>query len=1026
MTYLPYHGTPQFLALLSILPASPFPALRFLHPYIHSPTNPPRQTIVYTAVNTPAFFNAFQNHVIKVLDAGHQGSSLLSFWATVTTQAIDGILDQSSSGRRQIQDQRVEEVLLRILPVLNACMKVSSGAEAVTACYMIIIVLVTKATFEDKVLDSLMEALTLSQDSGALDACLMCLAIVAEERSQIQLPKAVTKRLIRIPGLGRTLVTLSKQCRVDRLALGCALGAIEGIANSEERQKLLQGVIDSNILDEPQLSAVSSAMLHIVKSSKPGSSQHTALIQFASTLAESPAVLRSFEAAAKKDNIDLELLGFAIARSLETADDHFAEDEDEDMLDADGGDENSNLAILPPEISVISFLHSASLHLFQEVVPSFEEAVASGQVNQYLAADTLQRDKAFETPLFFSFLIRLWCSHSPISTRSAALRAATTLIKEDDSAVDLQNLIPYLVYALADPSLIIRRSAAACVAALSVGSTTLKETQNVVIWGSSELYDTYPKKESFASDQTFNVLSFLVSMLEESAMDSDFVINSIRGLLGSNQSSKASKKDIKPSIRAPLVYFLNAHVAATPLLSARLRLLPLSDFQGKFLATIRINNTRPILKKWFSLSQADAIKRCEIEQIDIVDAERGHFFALSARETESVDLIQSVISGDRDKERKQLLDLSFEWIGTHWSSMRSDSRLSLSQQLLDLSLKERDTGFDRICKTRALETLRNVRLDTSTLVALLDSVSSSVHMPEGPPTKKRRRTSRNEMARAEFQSPNDISRILRRLTLALELVEASSPREHPLLFKSLFGLLGELQQLKQQSGSDLVYLQSLILDSLTPIVTRIKSENNTTEYQAAVRADLLIDCIRHSTSPQVQNAALLLIGTLASWVPEMILHNLMPIFTFIGSSLLRQQDDYSAHVVDQTISRVIPPLAASLRAKHKNFLTGVADLLLSFTAAFEHIPQHRRLKLFSELARTLGPEDSLSAIIALLVDRYPNSKSQRRFAVELLLIFDPIMTLQVITFGADYMTVLITADHCKLSSASRRRGRVKT
>jgi U3 small nucleolar RNA-associated protein 10 len=93
---------------------------------------------------------------------------------------------------------------------------------------------------------------------------------------------------------------------------------------------------------------------------------------------------------------------------------------------------------------------------------------------------------------------------------------------------------------------------------------------------------------------------------------------------------------------------------------------------------------------------------------------------------------------------------------------------------------------------------------------------------------------------------------------------------------------------------------------------------------------------------------------------------------------------------------VVPQLAASLRSKHKNFLAGVSDLLLSFTAAFEHIPLHRRLKLFSELARTLGPQDSLSAIISLLADRYHNGKTQRRFSTELLLVFDPIHTLDAI------------------------------
>ena len=99
--------------------------------------------------------------------------------------------------------------------------------------------------------------------------------------------------------------------------------------------------------------------------------------------------------------------------------------------------------------------------------------------------------------------------------------------------------------------------------------------------------------------------------------------------------------------------------------------------------------------------------------------------------------------------------------------------------------------------------------------------------------------------------------------------------------------------------------------------------------------------------------------------------------------------------MSQTISRVVPQLAASLRHKHQNFLTGVSDLLLSFTAAFEHIPSQRRLKLFSELARTLGPEDSLSAIVALLADRYHNDKTQRKFSTELLLVFDPVNTLLV-------------------------------
>lgn len=75
--------------------------------------------------------------------------------------------------------------------------------------------------------------------------------------------------------------------------------------------------------------------------------------------------------------------------------------------------------------------------------------------------------------------------------------------------------------------------------------------------------------------------------------------------------------------------------------------------------------------------------------------------------------------------------------------------------------------------------------------------------------------------------------------------------------------------------------------------------------KSAIRADLLVECIRHTSNPQVQNTALLLISSLASWSPELVLHNLMPVFTFMGSTLLRQNDDYSAHVVDQVCYLVI-------------------------------------------------------------------------------------------------------------------------
>jgi U3 small nucleolar RNA-associated protein 10 len=96
----------------------------------------------------------------------------------------------------------------------------------------------------------------------------------------------------------------------------------------------------------------------------------------------------------------------------------------------------------------------------------------------------------------------------------------------------------------------------------------------------------------------------------------------------------------------------------------------------------------------------------------------------------------------------------------------------------------------------------------------------------------------------------------------------------------------------------------------------------------------------------------------------------------------------------QTISRVVPPLVMSLRRKNQNFVLGISELLLSFVAAYEHIPLHRRLGLFSQLLKTLGPDGSLAATSALLFDRYPTDMNLASFVKQLMKQFDAATTLK--------------------------------
>lgn len=92
---------------------------------------------------------------------------------------------------------------------------------------------------------------------------------------------------------------------------------------------------------------------------------------------------------------------------------------------------------------------------------------------------------------------------------------------------------------------------------------------------------------------------------------------------------------------------------------------------------------------------------------------------------------------------------------------------------------------------------------------------------------------------------------------------------------------------------------------------------------------------------------------------------------------------------------MIPPLVKSLRKHNQDPVAGTAELLLSFTAAFEHVPTHRRLQLFTSLIHTLGEDEFLFALLSMLADKYPGNENVDAFIVELTMQYGPITQLTV-------------------------------
>jgi U3 small nucleolar RNA-associated protein 10 len=113
----------------------------------------------------------------------------------------------------------------------------------------------------------------------------------------------------------------------------------------------------------------------------------------------------------------------------------------------------------------------------------------------------------------------------------------------------------------------------------------------------------------------------------------------------------------------------------------------------------------------------------------------------------------------------------------------------------------------------------------------------------------------------------------------------------------------------------------------------------------------------------------------AGLAPELVLHSAMPIFTFVGSTVLQRDDAFSFTVVERVLQSILPPLVKSLKSRGDASKSSFALLKASrpflciFTDSATHVPRHRRQNFFQLLVEVLGPQDYAAAVSMLLVDR---------------------------------------------------------
>ncbi|PWY88349.1 U3 small nucleolar RNA-associated protein 10 [Aspergillus heteromorphus CBS 117.55] len=977
LTFLPYYNTPLFLNLMSILPEDLTATFKILNPYKKGKINPPRHPLVHSATTNKHFLTAVNNYTLKVSKQRAHHHALLSFWAGLFTEAVAGMLDSSRSGRREAEKEKHEDIIMKALPILNDGLAMKDVSELVVGCYMVCVVLAQKASLQDTLLDGLMEAVAGSWTAETVESGLICLSVLAQKKPDMRIPKRAFKAVLRLEDPVSQLSTIAAQYPTSHLVLGLVAGCVSDISKQKDlaRLELLSSLFEAKLLGEPETAQAMAITLHATSHTEGVLSldAQTHLAELVQQFTQSESLRPIFQKTIEESSIDVTALEHNLQTVIESVPTTQAI-EDVDMGDAEkevavADNFATSLEALGGKKLDTSALSAQSIPAFEALVQVFALAVGSQEnLESLVNLPILGKADAVKLPQYLSFFTRIFTGSYPIGTRVTALNMISTFLSSASADLDFQALLPFMLVGLADSSERIRREAAGVLAAIGALYKKSKKA-DATIWARDTIYGMQSKNVQWLDgrDAQKIVERALLPGLEEYVLDQAYIGRVVEGAL----RGTASDFELKKPLRLSLFTFLCSHAVQMPLYAPKLNLLKLLNRIDKAGGSTRTKELEPFLKTWRDMNEQKAKEVCEQERVSVAEVDEQAALTVTPKDKNAIIVLLSNVSPYSESLRPSFAAAVFNRMKAIWAKVEENRQVDASEKLFEISLGEVESPLVSGCR----EVLRSVELTGTVLSQFLRKIPVSItDMEATGPAPKRRRTSQNNMVAMTIKDEAKLSKLMEKMTFILELVDSSNPEAHPQLADGLFLTLAALHHFKTQIQSGMSYLLSLTLGSLLAIVNRCKATAKPQFDTSVIRADLVVDCVRTTDSPQVQNAALLLVAGLSVIAPELVLHSVMPIFTFMGSSVLRKDDEYSVSVIDQTIDQVVPALIQSLRNQKRDVVSGTSELLLSFTAAFEHIPSHRRLRLFHALVNKLGTQEFLFAVLSMLANRYAMDK----------------------------------------------------
>lgn len=298
-----------------------------------------------------------------------------------------------------------------------------------------------------------------------------------------------------------------------------------------------------------------------------------------------------------------------------------------------------------------------------------------------------------------------------------------------------------------------------------------------------------------------------------------------------------------------------------------------------------------------------------------------------------------------------------------FSPISADMRASLVQIIATESIRLQESGSSPLARC-----LRKLPLDATILCNGLAHFRAGLVQgsSSAPPNKKPRRS--------EALSLGENSAAL----AFSELLAVAYERKTPLNSSLTSELFEDVRIIAEMRTARLFNIELSLYHALATLDNGLSVEGQRqSELTQSIRVDVLVAIVKLPLSRSLLHNVLSLLGKIATIAPEHVVHNVMPILTFVGSSVLSRDDQASFAIVELTIRDIVTSLVKSIRKESADtdpfrLLLRCRDFLRVFTGAAHHIPRHRRSAVFQLLVDAMGASEFLGAVCLLLVDRYTN------------------------------------------------------